>query len=176
MKFAHYQNQYDLSGDFGIGYTRKGEPFWFDLSDYDRIKDICWHYGANGYLYGYIPKTRKIVLFHRYIFDKIPKKKCVDHIVHPRHPEQKYDNRRSNLRVCSRAQNMHNHAKFSHNTSGVEGVLWDKSINMWRVNIWVNNKKIYLGASKNFDEAVKIRKRGEEKYFGSYAYEANNKD
>ena len=176
MSFARYQNQYDLSGDFGIGYTRKGEPFWFDLSDYDRIKDVCWSYTNRGYLGGRIRGSKKFVLFHRYIFDEIPKGKQVDHIVHPKDPEKKYDNRRSNLRFVSPSQNAHNHVKFSHNTSGVNGVQWDSSLNKWRANIWVNNKKIYLGVSKNFEEAVKIRKRGEKKYFGSFAYDANNKE
>lgn len=36
-------NQYDLSGEYGIGYTSKGEKFYFDLEDYDKIKDYCWH-------------------------------------------------------------------------------------------------------------------------------------
>lgn len=31
-------NTYDLSGDFGIGYTDKGEKFYFDISDYEKIK------------------------------------------------------------------------------------------------------------------------------------------
>src|SRR5574344_527323 len=35
-------NTYDLSGEYGIGYTSKGEEFYFDLEDYDKIKDYCW--------------------------------------------------------------------------------------------------------------------------------------
>ena len=34
-------NTYDLSGEYGIGYTSKGEEFYFDLDDYDKIKDYC---------------------------------------------------------------------------------------------------------------------------------------
>lgn len=45
-------NTYDLSGDFGKGYTSKGEEFWFDKEDYDKIKDYCWYFDKkNGYLY-----------------------------------------------------------------------------------------------------------------------------
>lgn len=32
-------NTYDLSGEYGIGYTEKGEEFYFDLEDYDKIKN-----------------------------------------------------------------------------------------------------------------------------------------
>ena len=31
-------NTYDLSKEYGIGYTFKGEEFYFDLEDYDKIK------------------------------------------------------------------------------------------------------------------------------------------
>lgn len=34
------KNEYDLSGEYGIGYTtNKGERFYFDLEDYDKIKN-----------------------------------------------------------------------------------------------------------------------------------------
>jgi len=35
-------NTYNLTGEYGIGYTSKGEEFYFDLEDYDKIKDYCW--------------------------------------------------------------------------------------------------------------------------------------
>ena len=34
-------NTYDLSGEYGIGYTSNGDTFYFDLEDYDKIKDYC---------------------------------------------------------------------------------------------------------------------------------------
>ena len=42
-KSAKKYNIYDLSGEYGIGYTLKGEEFYFDLEDYDKIKDYCWY-------------------------------------------------------------------------------------------------------------------------------------
>lgn len=42
-------NTYDLSGEYGIGYTSKGEEFYFDLEDYEKIKDYCWCF-SDGYL------------------------------------------------------------------------------------------------------------------------------
>lgn len=53
-------NKYDLSGDFGIGYTNKNEEFYFDLEDYDLIKNHCWIVSTtDGYLYAFDPKTKK---------------------------------------------------------------------------------------------------------------------
>ena len=43
-------NTYNLSGEYGIGYTTKGEEFYFDLEDYDKIKDYCWYIDENGYV------------------------------------------------------------------------------------------------------------------------------
>ena len=43
-------NKYNIGGEFGIGYTSKGEEFYFDLDDYDKIKDYCWYLNENKYL------------------------------------------------------------------------------------------------------------------------------
>lgn len=40
-------NNYDLSGEYGIGYTSKGDEFWFDLEDYDLIKKYHWYTSTN---------------------------------------------------------------------------------------------------------------------------------
>ena len=38
-------NKYDLSGEYGIGWTSNtNQEFYFDLEDYDKIKDYCWIY------------------------------------------------------------------------------------------------------------------------------------
>ena len=37
-------NRYDLSGDVGIGWTSNtNRQFYFDLNDYELIKDYSWH-------------------------------------------------------------------------------------------------------------------------------------
>ena len=37
------ENIYDLSNEYGIGYTSNTkEPFYFDLEDYDKVKEYCW--------------------------------------------------------------------------------------------------------------------------------------
>ncbi len=47
---------------------------------------------------------------------------------------------------------------------------------MWRARIFINGKGIHLGRFTNFDEAVKARKRAEEKYFGEYSYDNSMKE
>ena len=172
-------NKYDLSGEFGIGYTSKGEEFWFDLEDYDKIKDYCWHYGTGGYLKTTVNATPKYtIFFHREVmgvsdeswFDVI-----VDHRVHGNMDEHKYDNRKENLRMVTRTRNNQNIHKRKDNTSGVTGVYWNKRQNSWAASIGVNKKVIHLGYFSNFEDAVKVRKEAEEKYFGEYSFDNSQK-
>lgn len=160
-------NTYDLTGDYGIGYTLKGEEFWFDLEDYDRIKDYCWCKNKRGYIISTDGKTRKTILLHRVITN------CLNELVpdHIHGKETRYDNRKSNLRICSTQENCMNSGLYKNNTSGVTGVIWHKRDKIWESWIRVNYKKIYLGRFEKFEDAVKARKQAEEKYFGEYSYD-----
>ena len=53
----------------------------------------------------------------------------------------------------------------SNNTSGVKGVSWSKSRQLWETYIQIHGKRINLGRYADFTEAVKVRKEAEEKYF-----------
>lgn len=74
------------------------------------------------------------------------------------------DNRRCNLRICTHAENMANRKIHRDNTSGYRGVYWSKERNMWRVQIYINGKKIdrydktLKGAALKYNElALKYR-------------------
>lgn len=157
-------NTYDLSGEYGIGYTDKGEEFWFDLEDYDKIKDYYWRLDGSGYLIANDKINDVYILMHRHILDNPDG--IVDHIFH-----DKKDNRKYNLRICSPSQNSMNQILRSDNTSGVKGVNWHSSKNKWRAFIGINGKHIHLGSFTNFEDAVKARKEAEEKYFGEFSYD-----
>ena len=51
------------------------------------------------------------------------------------------------------------------NTSGVRGVKWNKARKKWEVSISANNKRYYLGLYSDLEEATKVRKNAEEKYW-----------
>lgn len=171
--FKRKENKYDLSGEYGVGYTIKGEKFYFDLEDYDRLKEIYWYKGKNGYFVGVDTRTRaknrkkKITLMHRYIMNA-PEDMIVDHIggINTIH-----DNRKINLRVVTKRQNQINHKLYGHNTSGITGVYWIQKIRKWEAVIVVEGKKVRLGQYKNKEDAIKARKVGEEKYYKDYSYD-----
>lgn len=160
------QNKYDLTGEYGIGYTSKGEEFYFDLEDYDKIKDYCWHINDSGYIVSMttdsINSKRICILMHRIITD-CPEDMVVDHINH-----NKNDNRKYNLRICSQQENRMNSNISKRNTSGYTGVYLCKTSNKWQAYITYNNNDIYLGLFNNKEDAIKARVEAEEKYFGKY--------
>lgn len=158
-------NNYDLTGDYGIGYTHKGEPFYFDLEDYDRICGICWHINPRGYVIGRNQETGKNVGLHAYIMG-LPNDFLVDHAGGK---PTRNDCRKGNLRLATREENAHNQDLHSNNTSGVTGVYWLKREQKWSAEIYINGKKKNLGRFKEFDDAVKKRKEAEEIYFGKFS-------
>lgn len=165
LRFKKY-NQYDLSGEYGIGYTTKGEEFYFDLEDYNSIKDYCWNINKHGYVVSHEKNNHnKSIRFHRLIMG-FPNN-FIDHI----HGEQsRNDNRKSNLRIATESQNAMNRKISTKNTSGISGVSWDTKHRKWKVGITINNKAIHLGYFDNLESASEARKEAEEKYFGEWSY------
>lgn len=121
-KKNHKVNTYDLSGEYAIGYTSKGEEFWFDKEDYNLVKDYCWHYTQKGYLEATNAETRKAIKLHRLVMGVTNLKVQVDHKKHPTIYEHKIDNRKSNLEIVNQSQNSMNRSLAKNNTSGIVGV------------------------------------------------------
>lgn len=157
-------NKYDLNGEYGIGWTSNtNKEFYFDLEDYDKIKDYCWneHIKSNGY---HMLDT----------FDKNKNKttnmtnllgfKGYDH--KNRNP---LDNRKENLRFATQHQNTMNKGIQRNNNSGVTGVGWIKKIQKWRARITYNGESIYLGIFDNKEDAIKARLSAEKECFGEFA-------
>ena len=158
-------NLEDEHGLYGIGYTSNTEnEFYFDMDDYQTIKDYCWYENfdrKNNY--------RRLVTRHLGI-NKVVKMSFVlkcsnyDHI--DRNP---LNNRRHNLRPATSMENSQNHSLRMDNTSGVIGVSFNKTSNKWQANITVNKKLIYLGVYADKTEAIKTRLNAEKQYFGEFA-------
>jgi hypothetical protein len=107
----------------------------------------------------------KSVLMHRIIMglEKGDTRK-VDHIDH-----NTFDNRKSNLRVCSNTDNAKNSVIGERNTSGFKGVSWSTRDEKWEAYITVDKKKINLGKYEDIYEAADVYDDAALKYFGEYA-------
>ena len=162
-------NQYDLtSQEYGIGYTSSGVKFYFDKEDYGKIKDYCWHIASDDSVTAYSlgRQNTSVVYFHRLVMNVTDNKIQVDHNNHDRH-----DNRKGNLTVVTNSQNGMNKRISIKNTSGCTGVMFAKDRNKWRAYITVNKKTILLGSFDEYEDAVKVRKEAEKKYFREYSYD-----
>lgn len=165
-------NKYDISNsNYGIGHTFKGEEFYFDLEDYDLIKDHCWFLNKGGYVCTNIRDVNKnntIILMHRLVMNCVDDKVSVDHINHMTN-----DNRKSNLRIATQSQNLMNQSMNKNNSSGVKGVYFDNHRNKWVAEIKINRAKKNLGGFTDFNEAVEARKKAEEELFGEFSFDAS---
>lgn len=160
-------NRYDLSGDYGVGFTNNNENFYFDLEDYDKIKKYCWYKDKDGYI---VNKTDdEMIRMHRLILNA-DNEQVVDHINH-----HKEDNRKCNIRLCTTKENNRNIGVQKNNTSGLTGIIYDEKYNCWRVSITVDYKKINIGTFANKQDAVNARLEAEKEYFGEYSYSSSSK-
>lgn len=148
-------------GEFGIGFTSKNEEFYFDLEDYDKIKQYNWYVDSKGY----IRKSNPTLYMHRLIMNISDPNIMIDHIYH-----KKYDNRKSQLRIATCSQNQMNRYVPLSNASGFRGISWHKNKQAWIAQIGINGKLKYLGLYKNIDDAIDARIKAEKYYFGEYNY------
>ena len=164
-------NIYDLTGLFGIGYTLKGEEFYFDLEDYDKIKDYYWLKTEYGYIHSTNRKDKQYVFLHRLVMNINDPEIICDHI-----NCNKIDNRKNNLRIATRSGNATNRPPYEKSVSGYSGVTFDKTKNKWLVRIYINHKQVNLGCYDNLDEAIAKPLKAEEKYYGEFSYNRSNQE
>lgn len=77
------------------------------------------------------------------------------------HNGTRHDNRWANLREVGRAINNRNARMLDRNTSGVNGVYWDRKCRKWKAQMGVNRKVISLGRFENIEDAIAARKAAE---------------
>jgi len=149
------ENKFNLSGEYGIGWTTNtNKEFYFDLEDYDKIKDYCWYEHHTGYII--TARKRKHIPIHRIIMNVLDTDIEIDHIYH-----NKFDNRKEMLRLVDREQNVWNR--------NYKGVWWSNKKQKWVANITYKKKKI-IKYFTNYEDALNQRKEWEKQYFGEYAY------
>jgi hypothetical protein len=129
-----------------------GEKTLIDVRDVD-LTNSLWAIGANGYVHN-SSRTQRDYL-HRIIMSKIldrqlGKSEFVDHI-----NGNRIDNRRSNLRLCTSAENLRNTGVHPKSTTGYKGVKWDNKRGVWYSSISIKGKTKYLGSYTNPVDAAR---------------------
>jgi len=125
-----------------------------DHSDYYRLSQFQWFINSNGTTFYAVRKQNgKVIRMHRVIMNA-PSHLVVDHIDH-----NGLNNCRSNLRLCSQAQNNCNSVSRKGSTSSYKGVSWHKGRKKWLASMKFSGKLYKLGffadeiiAAKAYDE------------------------
>lgn len=155
--------------------SSSGKIILVDDCDYDHCVVYKWNtVGRKGeHVSAYIPGSaksgkRKLLYLHHLIISRIgidrPDGVEVDHI--DRNP---LNNQRNNLRLADRSQQRANQSISKSNTSGVKGVIFDKSRNKYRAEVCMYGKRYYLGRFDNIIEAANAYRAAAEKIQGEFA-------
>lgn len=138
----------------------QGKVTLVDLEDFTLLSQFKWHLSNVGYACRSY-KNKKCYM-HRLITNA-PDGMDVDHI-----NGNKLDNRRSNLRVVTRSQNMAN-LKSARSKSGYKGVVWNAALKKWQAQIKVNYKNHSLGYFITAIEAANAYDAAALAHFGNCA-------
>ena len=104
---------------------------------------------------------KKSILFHRELMSA-PPGFCVDHI-----NGNTFDNRKTNLRLCSRTENRLNSKVKKNSKTGFKGVV--AADNKWAARIYKNNQCFWLGRFSTKEEAAKAYDEKAQEFFGEFA-------
>ena len=147
-----------------------------DDEDFERINNYHWRvneyggmaikkYRAQTQIYKSPGKNKKIKM-HRMVLGLTDPNIKVDHI-----DGNGLNNQKSNLRICTMAQNGCNMLKPNNNTSGYKGVYFRKDgrPKPWFAAIMVNYKSIRIGSYLTKEEAALAYNEAAKKYHGEFA-------
>ena len=138
-----------------------------DEEDYEWLNQWKWHYN-NGYAtrnqWDPITKKQIKILMHRLIM-KSSEDMQVDHANH-----NTLDNRKCNLRICTKFQNMQNSKLQKNRSSKYKGVCWHKDNKKWKAYITYEGKRIHLGYYDIEEEAARVYDKKAIELFGKFAY------
>lgn len=134
-----------------------------DDEDFENINQHKWHVSRGGYVVRSTPRIlgkQQSIYLHKFILTS-PNE--VDHINH-----NTLDNRRANLRIATRSQNMAN-TRPRPGTSKYKGVYWHKRDMQWCAQLRVNYKTVYWKRFNSEKEAAIAYNKAALWYFGEFA-------
>jgi len=142
---------------------KDGTLYWKESRGSVKTGDEVGTVSGGGYLQVRINKIK--VMVHRVIYFMLTGEQpaTLDHVDGCR-----TNNRIENLQMVTQSQNLMKSKKYSSNTSGVTGVYLCSSTGRWQARISISKRLTHLGYYETFEEAVRVRKDAEKKYYGKY--------
>ncbi|WP_342515432.1 HNH endonuclease [Sutcliffiella sp. FSL R7-0096] len=147
------KNRFEIRGDFTAIFLkrRNGQVIetLIDTNDLEKVNSFpgswCAKQRRNSNSFYVI--NHKSEYMHRLIMDA-PKDKVVDHI-----NRNSLDNRRRNLRVVTNSENRLNHSNNLFSQLQTGSISWHKRDKKWRVRVYENKKRKWLGHFSTHKEA-----------------------
>jgi len=139
----------------------RGFEAMVDDEDYEWLNQWKWSATQNGYAYRRGPMN---IYMHNAIMKNTSGTE-VDHV-----HGIAFDNRKSELRICTHAENCANGKIRNTNTSGYKGVSWHKQTGKWRAYIVKSNKQTSLGLFDNVIDAAHAYDKVAYELFGEFAH------
>ena len=133
-----------------------------DDEDFDYLNTYKWALNK-GYAVAKLCNRSNFLQMHKFIM-YYPKSMTIDHI-----NQNKLDNRKSNLRVCTQLQNNYNKPRQRNNKSGYKGVWWNKKTQKWQAAITENRKRHQLGRFEYKNQAAMAYNKAAMRYHGEFA-------
>jgi AP2 domain. len=149
----------------------KGYVAIVDAADYLRLSAYKWHAAevTGGLVYAArrakVDGKWRLVYMHREILGL----ECGDKRKGDHESGDTLDNRRSNIRIATHAQNIANQKRRSDNRSGYRGVHWAGDRKRWRAQIKVLGRVYHLGEYVSPIDAAKAYDRAAREHFGEFA-------
>lgn len=136
-----------------------------DEECYEKIAGYSLHVNSKGYAEVRFTENKKLksILIHRVVVSA-GKNEIVDHV-----NGNTLDNRKENLRIVTRNQNMQNCKTYKSSSTGFKGVSWHSSAKKYIARIQVNKSRMIIGYYDDINDAILARKEASKKYHGEYS-------
>jgi hypothetical protein len=158
----------DCSGDYCRIPLTQGKFAKVDPEDYIWLSQFRWHCHKREHAY-YAVRTHwqkrvsKKILMHRLIADT-PGHLVCDHI-----NRDGLDNRKQNLRNCTKQQNNLNQTGHRDSASRYKGVYWKKDMQKWAASIQIDARRRHLGYFEDETTAAKAYDKAAKRLHGDFA-------
>ena len=148
----------------------QGKVALIDDADWPLVSEYQWHFVGKSRR-GYVGTSsfkftgRKGILYMHRLLMNAPARVEVDHV-----NSDGLDNRRANLRLATRAQNMANSRKrLTGSFSQYKGVYWNGIRGKWEAKIGTPPNRKYLGIFFDEKDAAKAYDAAARVWFGEFA-------
>jgi hypothetical protein len=130
-----------------------------DDEDYERVMQYDWHVTKVGVRCNSRILERRLANFILDVSEEL------DHA-----DRNILNNRRCNLRLCTRSQNNMNRTKMAGSASSrYKGVSWDSWNKAWRAQVFAKSKRVHVSRHKTEVDAAKAYDEAAKEFHGEFA-------